>query len=221
MTAQQGFPKVTAPFVFADGRIQQAWLQLLIALWNRTGGGPGTPELSLGLPTGLPAAVALSVQGATGLSLPISTPPVIPQDDLAALAFSMAFSRRVPTGGDATLSGLLLPASENLASGALVNVWDNSGVASFRNANGATTGKKAHAFVLSAASSGAFVQGYSAGQVISGLSGLTPGATEYLAASAGATTETPLSTSGQLSQEVGVALSSSSMLFLPGPAIAL
>ena len=38
----QGFPQIASPLVDASsGRIQQAWLQLLIALWNRTGGGPG------------------------------------------------------------------------------------------------------------------------------------------------------------------------------------
>ena len=38
---QQGFPKIAAPFVNDDGTINQVWLQLLITLWNRTGGGPG------------------------------------------------------------------------------------------------------------------------------------------------------------------------------------
>jgi len=38
---QQGFPKIAAPFVNDDGTINQVWLQLLITLWNRTGGAPG------------------------------------------------------------------------------------------------------------------------------------------------------------------------------------
>lgn len=39
---QQGFPQITAPLVDPNtGNIQQVWLQLLINLWNRTGGGSG------------------------------------------------------------------------------------------------------------------------------------------------------------------------------------
>lgn len=42
MATQQGFPQVTSPLVDLNtGRIDQAWLQLLISLWNRTGGGSG------------------------------------------------------------------------------------------------------------------------------------------------------------------------------------
>jgi hypothetical protein len=38
---QQGFPNVSAPLVNRKGEIEQAWLQLLIQLWNRTGGAQG------------------------------------------------------------------------------------------------------------------------------------------------------------------------------------
>lgn len=38
---QQGFPKISAPLCNNDLTINQIWLQLLITLWNRTGGGPG------------------------------------------------------------------------------------------------------------------------------------------------------------------------------------
>ncbi len=40
-TNQQGFPQISAPFVDNSGKILQVWLQLLITLWNRTGGGSG------------------------------------------------------------------------------------------------------------------------------------------------------------------------------------
>lgn len=41
--AQQQFPQISNPLVdLRSGQIQQTWLQLLIALWKRTGGGPGT-----------------------------------------------------------------------------------------------------------------------------------------------------------------------------------
>jgi hypothetical protein len=38
---QSGFPAINTVFVDPTGRIQQAWLQLLINLWRRTGSGPG------------------------------------------------------------------------------------------------------------------------------------------------------------------------------------
>ncbi len=39
---QQGMPQGASPFVdLSTGNIKQAWLQLLINLWNRTGGAPG------------------------------------------------------------------------------------------------------------------------------------------------------------------------------------
>jgi|ERR1700742_1927490 len=41
-TQQQGFPQIGAPLVNpTNGIINQTWLQLLIALWNRTGGASG------------------------------------------------------------------------------------------------------------------------------------------------------------------------------------
>lgn len=43
----QGFPKVEAPLVNKNGLIQQVWLQVLINLWNRTGGAPGTDAVGI------------------------------------------------------------------------------------------------------------------------------------------------------------------------------
>lgn len=37
----QPFPQIYEPFVKGNGVINQSWLQLLIALWNRTGYAPG------------------------------------------------------------------------------------------------------------------------------------------------------------------------------------
>lgn len=38
---QQGFPKIQAELTNEDRTINQVWLQLLITMWNRTGGAPG------------------------------------------------------------------------------------------------------------------------------------------------------------------------------------
>jgi hypothetical protein len=47
-----------------------------------------------------------------------------------------------------------LTASEAIAAGALINVWNNAGAFAIRNADGSTTGKEAHGFVLAAVASG-------------------------------------------------------------------
>lgn len=222
MSNQQGFPNVAGPFINPDGTPTQPFLQFLVSLWNRTGGAQGDTSSNLEL-----LEVVLSARPSLGSLQAAPFPPPSPvqindpsQAILAALAFGSA-NRASPTPTAIALAGLVLTASETIAAGALVNIWDNAGVANIRNANGGTTGKKAHGFVLFPATAGTAVQAYSAGQVISGLSGLTPGTIEYLGATPGATTETALTTSGQTSQEVGVALSASTMLFLPGTAIAL
>lgn len=38
MNLNQGFPNVSAPFVEKGGNISRPWYQLLVTLWNRTGG---------------------------------------------------------------------------------------------------------------------------------------------------------------------------------------
>lgn len=45
---QQGFPNVSSPVVDDRGFIQQAWLQLLISLWTRTGSSQGASIFSSG-----------------------------------------------------------------------------------------------------------------------------------------------------------------------------
>lgn len=106
-------------------------------------------------------------------------------------------------GGDVTT----LPASEAIAAGAPVNVWNNGGAANVRNADSGTAsaGKAADGFVNAAVSSGANATVYTSGQN-TGLTGLTPGALYYLGAS-GAVTTTPPSTSGTTVQQLGRAYS--------------
>ena len=48
----------------------------------------------------------------------------------------------------------ILPASENLAAGDLVNVWNDSGTAKARKADATIAGKEANGFVLSAVTLG-------------------------------------------------------------------
>lgn len=113
-----------------------------------------------------------------------------------------------------------MQASEALAAGDLVNIW-NSGGPRMRKADATSAGKEAHGFVLSAIASGASGTLYPEENVVSGLSGLTPGARQFLSATAGGRTETVPATGGQVAQIVGVALSATEMLFRPETPIVL
>jgi hypothetical protein len=113
-----------------------------------------------------------------------------------------------------------LAASENLAAGDLVNVWNDSGTAKARKADATTAGKEANGFVLAAVTSGNNATVYFDGTNTQ-LSGLTPGAVYYLAATAGGITNTPPSASGNVVQRVGRALSATELTFEPGEPITL
>lgn len=112
-----------------------------------------------------------------------------------------------------------LTASEALSAGAFVNIWNNSGTANVRNADGSTTGKWAHGFVLAAVSSSASGTVY-----LSGLNTSVTGATVgpvYLSTTPGSSTSTAPSSSGQTLQLLGVATSATSIQFTPGVPIYL
>ncbi len=104
-------------------------------------------------------------------------------------------------------------ASEDLSAGALVNKWNDGGTVKVRKAD-ASNGYEAHGFVLSAFLSAATALVYFEGR-ITGLSGLTPAANQYLSDTAGETTETPVTTSGYMSQRVGSATDATTMNFEP------
>lgn len=102
--------------------------------------------------------------------------------------------------------------SESLSAGQLVNLWNDSGTIKARKAD-ASNGRRAHGFVLTGVTSPNNATVYLDG-TITGLTSLTPGATYYLSgATAGAIVSTAPSTSGYISQEVGVALSATELHF--------
>jgi hypothetical protein len=108
-----------------------------------------------------------------------------------------------------------ITASEALSAGNLCNIYTNSGAANVRKANATDATKPANCFVLASVASSAGATVYFAGQIITGLSSLTPGTTYYLDITGGAITATPPSTAGNVVQEVGVALSATSLMFNP------
>ena len=105
-------------------------------------------------------------------------------------------------------------ASENLAAGDLVNVWNDTGTVKVRKADATSPSKRAHGFVLSSVSSAATATVYFEG-TITGLSSLTLGATYFLGTTAGAATATATTTAGHIVQQVGVAISATELSFEP------
>lgn len=93
-------------------------------------------------------------------------------------------------------------ASESIAAGALINLWNNSGTLNIRNAD-ASSSKPAHGFAVNAISSSATGTVTVGNGADSGVSALTIG-TQYFLGNSGAVTSTAPG-AGNLLQPVGVA----------------
>lgn len=105
------------------------------------------------------------------------------------------------------------PASEALAAGDLVNIWNDAGTSRVRRADASAAGKPAHGFVLAGVANSATATIYLEG-TITGLTGLTAGANQFLSPTTpGARTETAPTAANQVNQLVGYALSATEMTF--------
>lgn len=111
-----------------------------------------------------------------------------------------------------------IQASENLAAGDWVNVWNNAG-AKVRKADATTAGKEAHGFVLSAVTSGNPATVYFEGTNTQ-VTGQTPGPV-YLQTTAGTGGSTVPSASGNVVQQIGVAVSATAVNFERGVHVVL
>lgn len=138
----------------------------------------------------------------------------------------------VALGPDGKLDASVMPAgigvntvsaiaSEALAANDAVSLWNNAGTVNARKADATAEGKEAHGFVKSAFASAAIATVYTSGNVMTGLTGLTPGARQYLATTAGARTETPPATAGNVVQMLGVAASATTIAFEPEEPVTL
>jgi len=123
----------------------------------------------------------------------------------------------MPTGIGADTQTIV--ASENLAAGDLVNVWNDASTPKARKADATTAGKEAMGFVLSAVTSGNNATVYFEGNNDQ-VSGLTAGVL-YLATTAGGVTGTAPSSTGNVVQKVGFATASGSMNFNAGQTVVL
>lgn len=116
----------------------------------------------------------------------------------------------MPTGIGADTSSIV--ASEILAAGDLVNIWNNATVANVRKADATVEGKEVHGFVLSGFAAAATALVYHEGK-ITGLTGMTPGARQYMATTPGARTDLAPSAVGNVVQMVGIALNATTLGF--------
>lgn len=106
-------------------------------------------------------------------------------------------------------------ASESLAAGALINVWDDAGNVSVRNADNTSVNKRAHGFAPGAIGSGNTGTVVIGDDTITGLSTLTIGGEYFLGTAGGLTLTAPTGT-GKIVQRVGVAKSTTELFFEPG-----
>ena len=111
-----------------------------------------------------------------------------------------------------------ITASETLAAGDWVNVWNSSG-AKVRKADATTAGKEAHGFVLAAVTSGSPATVYFEGTNTQ-VTGQTPGPV-YLQTTAGTGGATIPSASGNVVQQIGVAVSATAVNFERGASVTL
>jgi len=149
----------------------------------------------------------------------------------AASAGSADAGKIVALESDGRLSPSVLPAgigadtvsrvaSETLAAGDLVNIWNDAGTPKMRKADAAAPGKECSAFVKDAVSAGQTGLAYSEGS-ITGLTGLTPGARCYLGTTPGQITMTPPVATGNVVQFVGTAHGADILSFEPGDGVVL
>jgi hypothetical protein len=107
-------------------------------------------------------------------------------------------------------------ATEEIAAGSLVNLYDVGGVLKMRNADATTDGKVAKGFVTALVASAATGTVLLSGNLNTSASGLTPGGDVFLAVGAtGAVTQTAPTGAGNVVQKVGIALSADTFIFEP------
>ncbi len=106
-------------------------------------------------------------------------------------------------------------ASEALAANDLVNIYNVAGTLTMRKADATIEGKECYGFVKAAVANAAIGTVFTSGNILTGLTGLTPGARQYLSTTTGARTETPPSAAGNVVQMIGVAAGATSIAFEP------
>jgi hypothetical protein len=136
--------------------------------------------------------------------------PVTPAAIGAATAAELDDLSEVTAAIQTQLGGDSIIASEAISATApFVNIYNNGGVVTCRNANATNATKPVCGFVTTSVSSGGMAIIYNVG-IITGLSGLTGGLV-YLSTTNGTATNTPPSTAGNIIQPLGTAISATTI----------
>lgn len=109
-------------------------------------------------------------------------------------------------------------ASENISQGAAISLWPQGGILFVRNANATDSTKPCDGFC---SQTGGILNGQIGEVILSDgsntyLSGLTVGARYYLSTTSGAYTTTPPTSSGNLQQSLGIAITATALRFWTG-----
>ena len=123
----------------------------------------------------------------------------------------------MPVGIGADTSNVV--ASEALAAGDFVNVWNDAGAFKVRKADATAAGKEAHGFVLAAVASAGTATVYFEGTNTQ-VTGQTPG-TVFLQTVAGKGGAVPPSAPGNAVQQIGVATGATTINFERGTVVTL
>jgi len=113
-------------------------------------------------------------------------------------------------------------AGEDLAQNDLVNLYNDAGTLKARKADANTSPPRpADGWASETVSTGNYVIAYLTSTLVTGMSGLTPGSDYYLSATAGAVTATAPSSSANIRQRVGKALSATVLSFERGEPVVI
>ena len=123
----------------------------------------------------------------------------------------------MPTGIGADI--VVAEASEDLASGDLVNIYNDAGTAKCRKADASTLGKEANGFVKAVVTTGNNATIYTEGNNDQ-VTGLTPGR-QYLSTTPGLASASAPAGSGNVVQVVGFASAAANLNFEPGDIVVL
>ena len=170
----------------------------LVVTGSITGSLLGTASFATTSSFATTASFALNAGGGAGSGFPFSGSAIITGSII--LSSASAFFP-------------IVTASEALTAGDFVNMAGGG----IRRASSTDTTRQAHGFVTESYSTGNSVVVFYSG-LNTGVTGLTVGSRYFLGTSGGETL-TPPTTAGQLSQEVGVAVTSTALLVNFGPAI--
>ena len=112
------------------------------------------------------------------------------------------------------ISRVYINATENIAAGALVNIYNNAGVAAARNSNATDGTKQVRAYANRSVTTGNFGEFIILG-LLPSATALTPGTMYYASTTPGAFTAAAPAAVGNLVQEIGIALSPNTIYFNP------